>query len=157
MLHISLMLERILRKDFIAKVSKMNFNKLSDKDINTLGSYWGIFVHANCRHLWYKYTGVKTFKELNVSVHKRDFVRELLGVELTITSSLVFPKRGQDWLRFECSYIKRNEKDEVVNFDNVYVSTSAEKLVEAGKQFNPSMFPFKTTIVVDDKGFYKFT
>ena len=33
---------------------------------------------------------------------------------------------------------------------------SAEKLVEAGKQFNPSMYPFKTTISVDDKGFYEF-
>ena len=43
-----------------------------------------------------------------------------------------------------------------VIYDSVYVSTSAEKLVEAGKQFNPSMYPFKTTINVDDKGFYEF-
>ena len=99
---------------------------------------------------------MKTFKDLNVSVHKRDFVRELLGVELTITNSNVFPKRGQEWLRFECSYIKNNDKDEPVIYDSVYVSTSAEKLVEAGKQFNPSMYPFKTTINVDDKGFYEF-
>lgn len=141
---------------FINKVTKMNFKKLTCKNVNTLGSYWGIFVHANCRNLWYKYTGVKTFKDLNVSVHKRDFVRELLGVELTITNSNVFSKRGQEWFRFECSYIKNNDKDEHVIYDSVYVSTSAEKLVEAGKQFNPSMYPFKTTITVDDKGFYEF-
>ena len=55
-----------------------------------------------------------------------------------------------------CSYIKNNDKNEPVIYDNVYVSTSAEKLVEACKQFNPSMYPFKTTINIDDKGFYEF-
>lgn len=55
------------------------------------------------------------------------------------------------------SSIKNNDKDEPIIYDSVYVSTSAEKLVEAGKQFNASMFPFETKIVVDDKGFYEFT
>lgn len=150
------LIRKYTKRRFINKASKMNFNNLSVKDINTLGSYWGIFVHANCRNLWYKYTGMKTFKDLNISVHKRDFVRDILGIELTITNSNVFPKRGQEWLRFECSYIKNNDKNELIIYDDVYVSTSAEKLVEAGKQFNPSMYPFKTTINVDDKGFYEF-
>lgn len=144
------------KQKFVKKTSTMDFNNLTEKDVNVLGSYWGIFVHANCRKLWFTYTGVKTFKDLNVNVHKRDFVKELLGVELTISNCISFPKRGQDWIRFECSYIKHNDKDEPVVYDNVYVSTSAEKLVEAGKQFNPSMFPFKTTITIDDKGFYEF-
>lgn len=152
-----ILIRKRIKKHFIDKVSKMDFNNLKLKDINILGSYWGIFVHANCRNLWYKYTGVKAFKDLNISVHKRDFVKELIGVELTITKSIIFSKRGQEWLKFECNYCKSDKDNNPVIFENVYVSTSAEKLVEAGKQFNPSMYPFKTIIVVDDKGFYEFT
>lgn len=140
------------KKRFIAKVSKMDFNNLTNKDINVLGSYWGIFCHADCRHLWYKYTGVKTFKELNISVHKRDFVRDLIGIKLQIKNCQIFSKRGQDWVRLECCYTIKDELH-----DDVYISTSAEKLVEAAKQFNMMMFPFETTIVVDNKGFYEFT
>ena len=66
----------------------------------------------------------------------------------------MFPKRCQEWSRFEYSYVKHNNKDEHVIYDSVYVSTSAEKFVEVGKQFNPSMYSFKTTINVDDKCFY---
>lgn len=47
--------------NFITKVTKINFNKLRDRDINVLGSYWGIFVHADCRHLWATYTGFKNY------------------------------------------------------------------------------------------------
>lgn len=145
------------KKKFIAKVKKMDFDNLTAKDINVLGSYWGILVHANCRNLWYKYTGVKEFKDLNINVHKRDFVGELLGVQLTITNSIVFSKRGQDWLRLECSYNRPDKDGNDQLIENVYVSTSAEKLVEAGKQFNSGMYPFTTTIITDDKGFYEFT
>ena len=42
------------KKRFIAKVSKMDFDHLTDKDVNILGSYWGIFIHADCRRLWKK-------------------------------------------------------------------------------------------------------
>ncbi len=140
------------KKRFITKVSKMDFNNLTKKDINVLGSYWGIFCHADCRNLWFKYTKMKTFKELNINVHKRDFVRDLLGVKLAIKNCMCFSKRGQEWLRIECCYNINGEQH-----DDVYISTSAEKLVEAGKQFNASMFPFETTIIVDDKGFYEFT
>lgn len=40
---------------------------------------------------------------------------------------------------------------------NAYISTSGEILVEAGKQFTPASFPFSTIIVIDDKGYYRFT
>lgn len=146
------LIRKATKKRFITKVSKMDFNSLTKKDINVLGSYWGIFCHADCRNLWYKYTGVKTFKELNINVHERDFVKDVLSISLVIHNSWTYSKRGQDWLRFECTYTKQ---DKVYN--HVYISTSGEKLVEAGKQFNANMFPFETTIIVDDKGFYEFT
>ena len=95
---------------------------------------------------------MKTFKELNINVHERDFVKDVLSISLVIHNSWTYSKHGQDWLRFECTYTKQ---DKVYN--HVYISTSGEKLVEAGKQFNANMFPFKTTIIVDDKGFYEFT
>lgn len=37
---------------------------LTDKDINILGSYWGILKHADCRNLWKIYTKYPTFKEV---------------------------------------------------------------------------------------------
>lgn len=64
-----ILVRKYTKWSFIEKVKTMNFNKLTAREINVLGSYYGIFIHANCRNLWYKYTGVKTFKELNVSVH----------------------------------------------------------------------------------------
>lgn len=58
----------LLRKhtkiNFIRKTKLMNFNNLSCKNINILGSYWGILKHANCRHLWRCYTRGKDFKEV---------------------------------------------------------------------------------------------
>lgn len=145
------------KQRFIRKVKKMDFNHLTEKNINTLGSYWGIFVHADCRHLWFKYTGVKTFKELNISVHERDFVRELLDIELIITRSIIIQKKGQPWLQFECTFDKADKKGKIIHHEDVIVSTSGEKLVEAGRQFNNKTYPFTTTIIVDEKGFYTFT
>lgn len=147
-----ILIRKKTKQHFIDKVSKMDFNNLSKKNINVLGSYWGIFCHANCRNLWYKYTGVKSFKDLNIDVHKRDFVKDLIGVKLEIHNGWTFSKRGQDWLKLECTYSING-----ITFNNVYVSTSGEKLVEAGKQFHANTFPFETIIRVDDKGFYEFT
>lgn len=142
---------------FIKKVTKMDMFKLSAKDVNVLGSYWGIFVHANCRHLWFKYTKVKQFKDLNVKVHERDYVRDILDIPIIITASTIFLKKGQEWLRFECTFeTKDKSTNETKLHKDVIVSTSAEKLVEAGKQFKSIDYPFQTTITVDNKKFYNF-
>ena len=100
---------------------------------------------------------MKTFKELNISVHERDFVRELLDIELIITRSIVIQKKCQLWLQFECTFDKADKKGKIIHHEDVIVSTSDEKLVEAGRQFNNKTYPFTTTIIVDEKGFYTFT
>ena len=145
------------KKRFINKVIKMDFSHLTDKDVNVLGSYWGIFVHADCRYLWFKYTGVKDFKDLNINVHARAFVREIVDIPLVITNSYVFQKKGLDWLKFECSYTRNNKEGKPIEHKNVLVGTSGELLVEAGKQFKATMYPFTTKIIINDKGFYQFT
>jgi hypothetical protein len=145
------------KHNFINKIKNMDFSNLSSKDINILGSYWGIFVHANCRYLWLKYTGVQNFDDLDIKVHDRDFVKEVIDIPLTITNSVVYTKRGQEYLRFECNYHKNGKDGKPELHENVYISTTGEMLVEAGKQFNSRSYPFTTTIIVTDKGFYKFT
>lgn len=141
---------------FIRKVSSMDLDNLNPKDVNVLGSYWGIFIHGDCRNLWFKYLKVKSFKDLKIEVHKRDFVRNLIDVPLVITNSSIYSKRGVDWLRFECNYKIKDKDNKVIEVNDVLVSTSGEMLVEAGKKFNKSSYPFETSIIVDDKGFYKF-
>lgn len=144
-------LRKRTKLNFISKVSKMNLTDLTSKDVNVLGSYWGIFKHGNCRHLWYKYIGMKEFKDLNVKVRDREFVGNLVGVKLIITRCITFQKHGRDWIKFECDYNINNEEHK-----GVIVSTSGEKLIEAVKQINISDYPFSTTIIKDDKGFYNF-
>lgn len=50
------------KKNFVKKVNNINFNNPKEKAINVLGSYWGIFVYADCRNLWSKYIPSKDFK-----------------------------------------------------------------------------------------------
>lgn len=145
------------KHNFVSKVSKMNMNNLSKHDANVLGSYWGILKHADCRNLWFRYTGVKTYKDLNITVHERDFVKEILYIPLVITWSIIYQKKGTDWLKFECSYNTTDKDGKIIEHKDVLVGTSGEKLVEAGKQFNANSYPFETTIIVDSKGFYEFS
>lgn len=145
------------KENFVRKVAKMNLDNLTGNNINVLGSYWGILKHADCRRLWLKYIKVKTFKELNISVHNRDFVKDILYVPLVVTRGWTYQKKGTDWFRFECSYSIQDKDGTLIKHDNVLVGTSGEKLVEAGKQFNANSYPFETIIAVDNKGFYEFT
>lgn len=106
----------------------MDLNNCSDKDINVLGSYWGILKHGNCKNLWFKYTGVKTFKDLNIVIHNRDFVKNIIGTPIVITHSWVYQNKGKDVLKFECNYTLN---DKVYN--NIIIKTTAELLIEAAK------------------------
>lgn len=52
-----------VKLNFEHKVLCMNLLQLTDKNINVLGSYWGILKHADCRHLWRCYTNTYTFRQ----------------------------------------------------------------------------------------------
>lgn len=64
-------LRKATKKNFIKKVSKMDIQNLSDKELNVLGSYWGIIKFADCRHLWKTYVGTDGFKPISKEYKKR--------------------------------------------------------------------------------------
>lgn len=141
-------IRKATKYNFINKCKKMDFNNLSARDINVLGSYWGIFIHADCRHLWKTYTGAKTFKDLNVKGRDRDFVKNILDKEIIINSIIIYRKYRKKKVRLCVDY------DDV---KDIYISTSAKMLVEAASQFAPDVYPFKTKITTNNKNYYIFT
>lgn len=146
-------LRKTIKHNFIKAVSKIDFDNLTERDCHVLGSYWGILSYANCRNLWYKYTGVKTFKDLNIKIHDREFVEELINYELTVHNVSVYRKRNEERVKIECSYKDNTDKEH----NNIYVSSGGEKLIEAAKQFTPNVYPFTTTITRDKNNYYQFT
>lgn len=140
------------KHSFVTKVMQMDLNHLCKRDINVLGSYWGILSHADCRNLWFIYTGVKSFKDLNISVHNRDFVKDIIGIPITVTATHLIQKKGQEWLKIECEYDVKGERR-----GNVLVGTGGEQLIEAAKQLNAESYPFTTTIIKSKQGFYEFS
>lgn len=53
-----------IKHQFIRKVNRMDMLHLTEKNINVLGSYWGIIKHGDCRSLWNKYTHGRNFNEV---------------------------------------------------------------------------------------------
>lgn len=52
------------KRNFMNKIKKMDLHQLTDKNINVLGSYWGMLKHCDCRRLWYICTEFKDFYKL---------------------------------------------------------------------------------------------
>ena len=137
-----------IKLKFIAKCKAMDFNNLSKRDINILGSYYGILIHADCRNLWYKYTEVKEFKDLQVKVHNRTYIRNILDEEIIVKDCQFYSRRGET--RVKLLIDTTTDKD-------LYVSTSGEMIIEAAKQFRKNHFPFKTKITTNEQtGYYQF-
>lgn len=98
----------------------------------------------------------KTDSNVNSTSNVAHHVKDIVGIPLSVTDAKLYFKRGEERLRIQCDYSKY-EKGELKECKNAYISTSEEILVEAGKQFTPASFPFSTIIVIDDKGYYRFT
>lgn len=140
-------LRKSTKMNFIKACKRINFNDLTIRDINVLCSYWGILSHADCRNLWYKYTGVKHFEDLHVKVHERKFVKEILDKDIVVKNVNFYTRRGENRVKLTI---------DVDNLNDVYVSTSAEMIVEAAHQFKQTDFPFAAKIVEAENGYYKF-
>lgn len=142
-----MLLRKSTKLNFIRACKNINFDDLSERDINVLGSYWGIMIHADCRNLWFKYTGVKKFEDLHVKVHERKFIREILNQDIVINNVLFYNRRGENRVRLTI---------DIDDLKDVYVTTSGEILIEAARQFKQSDFPFTAQIVETENGYYKF-
>lgn len=136
-----------IKKNFIHKVLKMNFQNLSCKDMNVLGSYWGILKHANCRHLWEKYTNTKNFDELRIIFKKKITANKLLYKTIIVTKILFNKKSKIQEASFYINY---------KGINNVLVTTISKKLISILKNLDSSFIPFKTIIKRDKFNFLYF-
>lgn len=75
------------------------------------------------------------------------FVREIIGKEITITNINSFTRRGEQRIKIVA---------DINGYKDVYITTSAEMLIEAARQLGKDDFPFTTKIIETDNGYYKF-
>ena len=144
---------KITKKHFISKVLDVDKQHITKKQVNMLGSYWGIFVHADCRNLWKKYIGVKQFKDLGVRTHDRLFVKDVVGIPIIIEGVAFYYRKKDRWLRIIANYTDNDG----VKHEKAYIHTQGCKLIDVAEQLCRSMFPFETVIKEDSRGYYEFT
>ena len=140
--HEYILVKKYIKKNFINKLRQSN---TFESKRNILGSYWGIFCHANCRNLWRTYTGMRTFKDLGIEVKTRVRVPDIVDKIIIINSMKVKFKRGN-----KCVDISATYEDREIKF-----TTFAEMIIEAAEQISNSDLPFETKII-SKNGFYKF-
>lgn len=128
---------------FINKITAMNFDDVTDKNLNVLGSYWGVFCHANCRHLWEKYTNTKSFTEFKKTYHPEMSATSILGKQIIIYKArIVFGKKTVKL------YIKAK-----LNGKYVFIHTTSKTLIDTIKA-HPIRRPLITIITKNSKGYY---
>lgn len=143
-------IRKITKQNFINKVKSIDVYNLNNNQVNVLGSYWGILRHCNGRNLWFKYIGMKTFEELNVKVHEREFVKNIVDKQVIVTGAVLYYKRGEKRVKLS---IKFNQE----TTDEIYVSTGAEMIIEVIEHLKITDYPFITTIQINSNGYFKFT
>lgn len=67
-------------------------------------------------------------------------------------NAVLYSKRGENRTRLIINYVDKNG----TTHDEVYVSTSAEMIVEAVEQLKPTDYPFTCEIEINNNGYYKF-
>lgn len=81
--HDYVLVRKRIKRNFIRKIKEC-------RDMETkrhiLGSYWGIFCHANCINLWRKYTGATNLDVLRTDMRTRLRYKDIAGKDITIMS-----------------------------------------------------------------------
>ena len=91
---------------------------------------------------------MKEFKDLQVKVHNRTYIKNILDEEIIVKDCQFYSRRGET--RVKLLIDTTTDKD-------LYVSTSGEMIIEAAKQFRKNHFPFKTKITTNEQtGYYQF-
>lgn len=134
-----------IKLNFIDKVTSMNFEDITDKDLNILGSYWGILSHADCRHLWKTYTGTSSFAEFKKLHHPECSASAILGKAIEVyDTQIAFNKRVTKL------HIKAR-----LDGKFVFIHTTSKLLIWSVIQMR-TKDPWKTTIIKGPRGYYIF-
>jgi Reverse transcriptase (RNA-dependent DNA polymerase). len=130
-------IRKATKKNFVHKVSRMDFTSPSAKDINVLGSYWGILVHADCRNLWKSYIGCDTFKTF--MKRYKCSARDILNKPIRVLKAYRKYSSGKWWTVME------------VKVGNLYamVKTTSKYLAVV----LDAKLPFDTYIIATQKGY----
>lgn len=134
------LLRKHTKNKFIYKVTTL---KQYTKRKRTLGSYWGIVCHANCRHLWQKYTGVKSFEDFGLLYKDVATATRALGEPLTILDYDLISKRNLNWAYIQAEYYGRP----------IVIKTISRYLKQ---QLHNKILPF-ASIIISHKHHYSFS
>lgn len=94
--HNYTLIRKTTKNNFISKITK----KLSFKDRRSvLGSYWGIFCHADCTNLWQTYTKVKSIKQMTLQIKERIPISLLIDIPITIISINTSSKHSKPYIQ----------------------------------------------------------
>lgn len=130
-----------VKRRFIEKLSNMNLRDLTDRNLNIVGSYWGIFVHANCRNLWYTYTGTRSYKEFKKRYRPEHSTKDILGLSIQICKivRLNLHRRRGGRVVFKC----RIKGD--TNTPH-YIHSNSLAIIHSIVERDPSNYPWNTAI-----------
>lgn len=132
---------------FIRKTHLMDFQDLTENDYNTLGSYWGILCHADCRRLWSKYTHSKDYNNFRSIHHPEYSARQILNKPVRIYEMLIKTRRKQETLFFKA----------LLDGKYVFVHTTSASLIKMAQQRPEGKDPWDTRIVTTMYNNYIFT
>lgn len=141
--HDFILVRKYIKQNFIKKIKGA---KTIDEYRKICGAYWGIFCHANCTNLWYKYTGVKTFEDLGINIKSRINAKNMIGQQIEVHDMEVENHKGNFRVLI---HARHNNRD-------LIIYSFAEMILEAAKEISKlkSNFPFTATIV-EENGFIK--
>lgn len=134
-----------IKINFVKKVKHMDFEHITEKDINIMGSYWGILVHADCRCLWRKYTGCKNFAEWKQMVHPEFSARDMLNKKITVIKVIVR----------ECSKATKMDMKAIYEGKEIFIHTTSRFLAYSLEAVEEK-FPLDIIITPDEFNFHTY-
>jgi hypothetical protein len=146
-------LRKRIKKNFARKLKNASQKKRKE----VIASYKGWCMYGNCINLYFKLTGMKTFKELGVKVESSVMVGDKIKINRVINKEIEVKDYELNESKFKEQNSSQCLKLQIKYEDELRVIfTGANQLIEAIRQISKDVLPFKTTIV-ETNGYYQFT
>lgn len=140
----------LVRKHIKTRVArKLHKLKSKKRKYKVLASFWGWAKHCNSKHLFYKLTGMKSFKELGIEYKPADGKRQfkvprislgtLQNCEITILDFEADIKTSYGQGRYVVKFEQDGKEGKFIT-DSVEMKNILDQIREA------NAFPFRTTI-----------